>query len=396
MKRFLLLFTFAFGIFTFAFSQEYGWVKINTEIIPGTIDFTDVFFVSENVGWITTNTTNNIFKTNDGGLSFITQTTQYGTQAVCAFDTTSACAGGLQGVVYYTTDGGLNWPAIGSIGVTLNDLDFATSDQGYACGSSGTVYSITSTSVTNLNCPSSSSLTGISAPSVDHVWVCGGNRIYYYNGSTFTSQPGPPGTFNDIHFINNQKGWVVGNAGIIGYTVDGGANWNKQTNPDPQDKSLYGVFFYNEDYGWAAGVDGVILHTTDGGTNWAIVGEGLTTENLSAIHFTSPTNGYVVGNEKTLLKYGELTGTNEVTETLQFEIFPNPAKDKLQVAGCGLQVEDVTIELYDLNGRKLIEKQIPAGSEIVEVDVSSLQSGIYFCRLISEKFSITKKLIIQK
>ena len=29
--------------------------------------------------------------------------------------------------------------------------------------------------------------------------------------------------------------------------------------------------------------------------------------------------------DKTLLKYGELTGTNEVTETLQFEIFPNPA-----------------------------------------------------------------------
>jgi photosystem II stability/assembly factor-like uncharacterized protein len=396
MKKLIIIFTFTIFLLPFSFSQEYGWVKINTDIIPGTIDFTDVFFVSENVGWITTNTTNKIFKTNDGGLSFITQTTQYGTQAVCAFDTTYAYAGGLQGRVYYTTDGGLNWPAIGSIGVTLDDLDFASSSQGYASGSSGTVYSIAGASVTNLNCPSSSTLSGISAPSVDHVWVCGGNRIYYYNGTDFTSQPAPPGTFNDIHFINNQKGWVVGDAGIIGYTEDGGVSWDKQTNPDPQDRTLFGVFFYNEDYGWAVGGYGVILHTTDGGTNWAIVGEGLTTENLSAIHFTSPTNGYVAGGNKTLLKYGELTGTNEVTETLQFEIFPNPAKCKFKVQGQKFKVVDAKIEIYDLNGRKLIEKQIPSGNETVEVDVSSLQSGIYFCHLISENKSTSQKLIIQK
>ena len=268
-------------LFTFSFSQEYGWVKINTDIIPGTIDFTDVFFVSENVGWITTNTTNNIFKTNDGGVTFITQTTDYGTQAVCAFDTISACAGGLQGRVYYTSDGGLSWPAIGSIGVTLNDLDFATSDQGYACGSSGTVFSITGTSVTNLNCPSSATLRGISAPSVDHVWVCGGSSIFYFDGTDFIGQGGPSGTYNDIYFFNNQKGWIVGNVGIIAHTQDGGNNWVQQTNPDPQDRSLSGVFFYDEGHGWATGVDGLILHTTDGGTNWAIVGEGLTTEGLA-------------------------------------------------------------------------------------------------------------------
>ena len=113
-----------------------------------------------------------------GGLSFITQTTQYGTQAVCAFDTISACAGGLQGRVYYTTDGGVSWPAIGSIGVTLNDLDFASSNQGYACGNSGTVYSIADGSVSNLNSPSSSTLRGISAPSVDHVWDYRGVTVY--------------------------------------------------------------------------------------------------------------------------------------------------------------------------------------------------------------------------
>jgi len=396
MKKILLLFAFFFFFLPFSFSQDYGWVKINTDTIPGTIDFTDISFVSENEGWITTNTTNNIFKTVDGGLSFTIQTTQYGTQAVCAFDTTYAYSGGLNGRVYYTSDGGLNWPAIGSISVTLSDLDFASSTQGYACGNSGTVYSITNGSVTNLNCPSSSTLRGISAPSVNNVWVCGGSSIFYYNGSIFSGQVGPSGTFNDIHFINNQEGWVVGNVGLIAHTEDGGASWNTQTNPDPQNRSLYGVFFYDEDHGWATGVDGVILHTIDGGTNWAIVGEGLTTENLSSVHFTSATTGYVVGNNKILLKYGELTGIGEETKALKFEIFPNPAKDKFNVQGLKFKVGYATFEIYDMNGRKLLEKHIQAGNETIEVAVSNLDSEIYFCKLITEKGNATKKLIIQK
>jgi hypothetical protein len=59
-------------------------------------------------------------------------------------------------------------------------------------------------------------------------------------------------------------------------------------------------------------------------------------------------------------------------------------------------VNSGTLEIYDLNGRKLIEEQIPKGSETIEIDVSSLESGVYFCRLISENKSSTQKLIIQK
>jgi hypothetical protein len=59
------------------------------------------------------------------------------------------------------------------------------------------------------------------------------------------------------------------------------------------------------------------------------------------------------------------------------------------------KVKDAKIEIYDLNGRKLLQKQIPAGTEVIEIDVSSLKSGVYFCKLITEKGNATKKLIIQ-
>jgi hypothetical protein len=51
------------------------------------------------------------------------------------------------------------------------------------------------------------------------------------------------------------------------------------------------------------------------------------------------------------------------------------------------------VEIYDLNGRKLIEKQIPAGNETMEIDVSGLATGVYFCQVKLNDKRITKKLI---
>ncbi|MBL7128751.1 MAG: hypothetical protein ISS16_07175 [Ignavibacteria bacterium] len=287
--------------------QTSGWQVIDPATIPGTPDFSDVFFVNDTTGWITTTTTSNIFKTVNGTASFSTQVTLLGgTTAIHMLDASNGYSGGDGGWVYNTPDGGLNWNFLASMG-SLSDISFPagtlpSNPVGYACGNNGQVWEITS-SLTNLNSGSASNFSGISAPSVNNVWVCGGNRIYYYNGTNFTSQIAPGGTFNYIHFINNQEGWVVGNVGLIGHTTDGGTSWITQTNPDTQNRSLYGVFFLNSNEGWAVGVIGVILHTIDGGTTWAVEGAGLTTAFLRGVQFTSTTTGYVVGNGKTLLKF---------------------------------------------------------------------------------------------
>jgi len=395
MKKLVLFSILIFAISAITFAQQYGWQLIETPDISGTPDFSNVFFVNDNTGWITTDTRNNIFKTDDGAVSFTTQVTTHGIEAIQMFDINNGYAGGESGIVFNTTDGGLNWTAIGSIGVPLTDMDFATSSQGYACGDNGTVFSISGTSVTNLNCGSYSYFSGISAPSVDNVWVCGGNRIYYYNGTSFTSQPSPGGNFNDIHCINNQEGWVVGDEGIIYHTSDGGAFWAPQTNPDTQDRSLYGVFFLDSNTGWAVGFHGIILHTTDGGTTWTIEGAGLTTAFLREVHFTSATNGYIVGNRKTLIKYTEITGIGDETEPLKFEIYPNPAQNKIQIHCSEFKTEKGIIEILSLEGKKILEKDIESGIEIIDLDLHNLKSGMYFCKLSTDKKSTTKKLIIE-
>ncbi len=97
-----------------------------------------------------------------------------------------------------------------------------------------------------------------------------------------------------------------------------------------------------------------------------------------------------------------VTITSGIVEVVEAEIliYPNPAKEEFRVTprklSGELRVSRATVEIYDLNGRKLLEKQIPAGTESFELDVSSLNSGVYLCRLILENKSVTKKLIIQK
>ncbi|PLW93667.1 MAG: hypothetical protein C0591_14235 [Marinilabiliales bacterium] len=77
MKCVLVSFLF-FALHSFSFPQQFGWQDIsanipqNNEFPP---DLCDLFFVSDDVGWITTTSYNEIFKTTDGGATFSTQTT---------------------------------------------------------------------------------------------------------------------------------------------------------------------------------------------------------------------------------------------------------------------------------------------------------------------------------
>ena len=397
MKKSMLILLTVFSLTTITHGQNYGWTDISANI-PDTLNYdlwglSDVYFVSENEGWISVSSDAIILHTTDGGETFEIQTTQFATEAIYMINENEGYAGGANGRVYRTTDGGENWPAIGSIGVLLTDIDFATPTQGYCCGDAGAVFSITPQGVENLNSGLAENLSGISASSVDNVWVCGIGSIVYYNGSTFTFQSGPVGSYNSIFFINDDEGWVNGNSGLLGHTENGGDTWHSQINQSGN--ALYDVFFLDTEEGWAVGYMGTILHTTNGGDTWSIEGIGLTTVRLRGVHFTSPTNGYVAGNEKTLLKYTVVSGIGDEFESIQFEIFPNPTKSRIVIKCSEFKTESGVIEILSLDGKRILEKEIKSGIENIELDLNNLKSGMYFCKISTDKKSSTKKLIIE-
>ncbi|TNF42502.1 MAG: hypothetical protein EP310_05905, partial [Bacteroidetes bacterium] len=101
MKK-LLISTFAFYLSTFAFAQEYGWTDLSANI-PGSPDLSDVFFVSDDEGWITSSSHAEIYHTTDGGKTFEVKTTLYACNAIHMLNENVGYAGGASGFIYKTT-----------------------------------------------------------------------------------------------------------------------------------------------------------------------------------------------------------------------------------------------------------------------------------------------------
>ena len=215
------------------------------------------------------------------------------------------------------------------------------------------------------------------------------------------------GIFSDIHFVNNQEGWVVGKHGDIKHTTDGGSSWITQTNPDPNNRALKKVFFLDSDIGWAVGRVGTILHTINGGLTWVLEGEGLTNESLYGVHFTSPTNGYIVGTRKTLLKFGELSSVENFedlpTEYSLSQNYPNPFNPSTKIKFTIPELRFTILKIYDVLGNEvatLVNEELSTGTYEVEFSAtgggSELTSGIYFYQLKTGSFIETKKMLLLK
>jgi hypothetical protein len=78
---------------------------------------------------------------------------------------------------------------------------------------------------------------------------------------------------------------------------------------------------------------------------------------------------------------------NEVTET-KIVLYPNPAKDQITIAGITSKSD---ISIFSLFGQLLFQTSI-MGETNIKLD---LTSGIYLCKITSEKNAVIKKIIIK-
>ncbi|PLW94241.1 MAG: hypothetical protein C0591_13125 [Marinilabiliales bacterium] len=88
------------------------------------------------------------------------------------------------------------------------------------------------------------------------------------------------------------------------------------------------------------------------------------------------------------------TGIQE-NDNMQLRLHPNPATSIVTLQSSFFNQQSSFVGIYDLNGRQFLEKHFISGTETIELDISGLHSGLYFCRISSNKYSITKKLFIK-
>src|SRR5690606_41861046 len=90
------------------------------------------------------------------------------------------------------------------------------------------------------------------------------------NAQWHWQNPLPQGnTLNGVNFFNQDEGIVIGIAGTIMVTTDGGINWTSKKFQG-LDNPYNDISFANSTTGLIGGNGGTILKTTDGGNSWEI------------------------------------------------------------------------------------------------------------------------------
>jgi photosystem II stability/assembly factor-like uncharacterized protein len=155
-----------------------------------------------------------------------------------------------------------------------------------------------------------------------HGWLVGsrGTTVRTEDGGRSWSASTLPGdfTFSGIKFISATRGWMVGEFGVIFQTKDGGKSWVKQKSPvevsfsSGASQNLFALLFTAPTEGYAFGLDGLVLKTRDG-SRWEIIRQRESANSAGAtdhLFAAAVFNGriFVVGERGTLLQSDPDTG----------------------------------------------------------------------------------------
>jgi photosystem II stability/assembly factor-like uncharacterized protein len=389
-----------------------------------------IHFINTQTGYCAGNS-GVVLKTTNGGVNWLllNTSTSMNLNSAYVFNANTVIACGNSGLIIKTTNGGTNWATMTSgVSATLYGISFSNDSNGICCGNGILLWSTNGGVswlvgqqgflVTYYGAHMVSSTLGfvggvntIFSPLVGKTTNSGANWTFY----SFYVQSNEA-TLRDIRFINSNEGFAVSivfnGQGGISYTTNGGANWSSQVFTS----GLLGIDFPTSNTGYTVGSQGYILKTTDRGATWNPQ-SGNTFSILWDVSFPDSLNGYVSGDNGLILKTtnGGITGVNPNSNSIPskyslYQNFPNPfnpqAIIKFDIPDTrpllnGVEDRGVFVRLtiFNILGNEIIvllnEKLSPRTYEITW-DASEEPSGIYFCRLQTDVFSDTKKMILLK
>jgi photosystem II stability/assembly factor-like uncharacterized protein len=247
-----------------------------TRRVPSIYDLHGVWFTSATEGWVV-GEAGTVLHTLDGGATWTRLTTVGSSESLRDVYFASRDVGwvvGGNGQILATTDRGASWSRSWSGGQTLNAVMFA-GDDGWAVGENGVIigsHDGGGTWFVVIPSLTVESLRGLWRHGAERTVAVGLQGVVLRTAATPDSVAwslGNVGSFYQcagVCFPLAATGYAVGWNGAAGFVLrsdDGGATWTPQvaTSAFP----LRGVFFVDELRGWAVGDNGVIRHTASGG-----------------------------------------------------------------------------------------------------------------------------------
>ncbi len=324
--------------------------------------------------------------------------------------------------LYKTINGGASWePVKQQAGSKFNALHFIDNNTGILIGDPvGGRWSIWKTINGGINWDS----TGCFLPQdgnekgfSNSLWASGNNiwfgtdnfRVYKTDNYALSWQTLSTGTEKNsasLWFDFDFNIGLSGNTNLI-RTINSGNNWSIE--PLPGSGNIISTTgSAHSRFNWVIRSDNRIYLNPHNSNNWV---HDYTAPNGNYTYISIERNGYFSGavfalrdnggiSRTYFLSLGINTISTSIPENFRLEQnYPNPfnpvtkIRFELPVAGY------VNLSIFDVMGQKIETlvngKMIPGVFE-AEFNASKLNSGVYFCRLSTENFSETKKMILIK
>ncbi len=226
-----------------------------------------------------------------------------------------------------------------------------------------------------------SSVTGTPFPSVDNVVVAGAVSPLTW----------PVG------------GWPNSDSSVVIFLFDDGTHGDVTANDSVWSKDItfpqYSVLRVQYKYGMNWG----LASNTGGNDNESSVGTdhfiNMTSDMVSAtVHNDWSVMGDVELVDVVLTGVEDLPGAKPSTYTLM-QNYPNPFNPSTKIQFGIPEAGLVTLKVYDLLGQEvatLLNEQKNAGTYEVNFDASNLNTGVYFYKINSGNYSVSKKMLLLK
>ena len=109
--------------------------------------------------------------------------------------------------------------------------------------------------------------------------------------------------------------------------------------------------------------------------------------------------GYVKNGDTTGLVYSDIDVINSIEKSrdisFKLTLSPNPTSNIFQVNFSKPINENLSLQIFSLDGKLVLQKKIQQGVSSFEANVNTLLQGIYFVKITVNDKLLTKKIIVK-
>jgi photosystem II stability/assembly factor-like uncharacterized protein len=186
------------------------------------------------------------------------------------------------------------------------------------------------------------------------------------------------GGLRDLSIPSANVIYASGVNGLVVKSSDSGDDWISLNTPTSQ--TLNSVYFFDNERGFAVGDSGVILYTRSGGISTSVREQSTILPNEFMLYQNYPNPFNPSTNFEFSVPWGRDLGENGRIAS---------------ASGGGF----VSLKIFNVLGKEvatIVNEELSAGRYKFQWDASGFASGIYFYTIKAGNFSITKKLVLLK